>query len=145
MSGRRRRDYEGQATPRVVRAAHEIELSASGAELMRIEELRVHLAHQVAFDHRIDRYDIFVLSNHPWIIDVVRGPALDPGIIVDQIVSWRTAHGDIEDALAWVGILAAVGDCATSYEARDTIAEQFGVNAKILPILECARNDVRYP
>src|SRR6516165_4887322 len=145
MSGRRRRDNEGQATPRVVGAAHEIELPAGGAELMRIEELRVHLAHQVAFNHRIDRYDIFVLSNHPRIIDVVRGPALYAGIVVDQIVGRRTAHRDIEDALAGVGSLAAVGDCAASYETCDAIAEQFGVNAKILPILECSRNDVRHP
>src|SRR4029077_4419993 len=108
MSGRRRRDDERKATLRIIRAAHEIELPAGGTKLMRIEELGVHLAHKVTLDHRIDRYDIFVLSNHPWIIDVVRSPALYAGIVVDQIVGQRTAHGDIEDALARVGILAAV-------------------------------------
>ena len=78
--------------------------------------LGVARAGQIDLDSRVDRDDVVVLSDDARIVDVVDGPALDRGVVVQELVHALLPHREREHGLAAIERLAPVGDDAGAHE-----------------------------
>jgi hypothetical protein len=62
----------------------------------------------------------------------------------DDVIGHGCAEGGVKDALAAIDGLASVGDGAAGDKARDPVAHEFRVHAKILPVFQLACDDIRH-
>jgi hypothetical protein len=83
--------------------------------------------------------------DRPRVVDVVDGQHLDCAVVVQQVVEpLRTEHERGHD-LVRADRLVRAGDDAALDEVHDAVGQQFGVDAEVAPIVQCAHQRVGDP
>ncbi len=101
------------------------------------------LAQEVDLECGIDRREVVLLADAPWVVDVAHGPELDRRVLVEEVVEATGAEGEGGDGLGAVAALAHPGHDAFVDQRHQPIGEQLGVNAEVGVIAELFEHGVR--
>lgn len=135
-------DHDAPPSPGHIGPRREVHGAAGAGILMAVQRLGANLTGQVDLQSGVDGHHVVVLGDVIGVVHIGRGQQLDVRIAVDELIKRLVAPDEAADGLAGVKVLAPVGDHAALHEPSGGGAEDLGIDAQIVLVVQGVRHGV---